>query len=292
MGRYADVIETMLRKPTMVALRQYLGIGSATVTEDDLSFSDVTTANADASKHGLLPKLSGNAGEFLNGTGGWTTAAGAGTVTSVALTMPTGIFDIAGSPITGAGTLAVTFDSQSANLVFAGPASGGAAAPTMRSLVEADTTLSDVTTNNASSARHGYLPKLSNVATQFLDGVGTFDTVKDSDLSLSDITTNDVSTTAHGFAPKGENTGTKFLRDDATWAVPAGGSSDWDTVITKSADQTVTNNSTLQDDSELVTALDANSLYLVQLILLQSANDTTGDYKGSFAIPTVTGGGR
>lgn len=65
------------------------------------------------------------------------TASGTGTVTSVAMTMP-GIFSVAGSPVTGAGTLAVTLATQTANKVFAGPSSGGAAAPTFRSLVAAD----------------------------------------------------------------------------------------------------------------------------------------------------------
>jgi hypothetical protein len=64
------------------------------------------------------------------------TVAG-GSVTSVALTMPAQ-FSIAGSPITNSGTFAVTWTNESANLVFAGPVSGGAAAPTFRSLVSAD----------------------------------------------------------------------------------------------------------------------------------------------------------
>lgn len=61
----------------------------------------------------------------------------AGTVTSVALTVPS-ILSVSGSPITGAGTLAVTLAAELANLVFAGPTSGGAAAPTFRALVTAD----------------------------------------------------------------------------------------------------------------------------------------------------------
>lgn len=63
--------------------------------------------------------------------------AGSGTVTSVALTMPTGVFDISGSPITTNGTFAVTFDNQSQNTVFAGP-SGSSGAPTFRTLVAGD----------------------------------------------------------------------------------------------------------------------------------------------------------
>jgi hypothetical protein len=64
------------------------------------------------------------------------TVAG-GSVSSVALTMP-GIFAVGGSPVTTAGTIAVTLANVNANLVFAGPVSGGAAAPTFRALVSAD----------------------------------------------------------------------------------------------------------------------------------------------------------
>ena len=60
-----------------------------------------------------------------------------GTVTSVGLSAPS-IFTVSGSPVTTSGTLTFTLINQSPNLVFAGPASGGASAPTFRSLVAAD----------------------------------------------------------------------------------------------------------------------------------------------------------
>jgi len=60
-----------------------------------------------------------------------------GTVTSVALSVPAE-FSVAGSPVTTTGTLAVSKANQNANLVYAGPSSGGAAAPTFRALVAAD----------------------------------------------------------------------------------------------------------------------------------------------------------
>lgn len=66
------------------------------------------------------------------------TSVALGAVSSVAMTVPTDILAVAGSPITSSGTLAVTKANQSANVVFAGPTSGGAAAPTMRALVAAD----------------------------------------------------------------------------------------------------------------------------------------------------------
>lgn len=69
---------------------------------------------------------------YLPGWGGY------GVVTSVELTVPTDILAVSGSPLTGAGTLAVSKQNQNANLVFAGPPTGGAAQPTFRALVAAD----------------------------------------------------------------------------------------------------------------------------------------------------------
>jgi hypothetical protein len=62
---------------------------------------------------------------------------GFGTVYSVGLSLPS-IFAVSGSPVTGAGTLTGTLVTQSANAIWAGPATGSAAAPTFRSLVAAD----------------------------------------------------------------------------------------------------------------------------------------------------------
>lgn len=63
--------------------------------------------------------------------------AGAGSVTSVGLTMPAE-FNVAGSPVTASGTLAVTKANVNANTVLAGPTSGGAAPWAPRPLVTAD----------------------------------------------------------------------------------------------------------------------------------------------------------
>lgn len=63
--------------------------------------------------------------------------ASSGTVTSVGLSMP-GIFSVSGSPVTTSGTLSATLNTQTANQVFAGPATGAAATPAFRALVAAD----------------------------------------------------------------------------------------------------------------------------------------------------------
>ncbi len=104
-----------------------------------------------------------------NGTGGasWS-AASAGTVTSVALTMPA-MFNVGGSPITSSGTLAVTLANESANQVFAGPSSGGAAAPTFRSLVAADmpdlSATYELVSNFAVRSYQGSITLAANVST-------------------------------------------------------------------------------------------------------------------------------
>jgi hypothetical protein len=105
-------------------------------------------------------------------------AGGAGTVTSVALTAPA-MFTVGGSPVTGSGTLALTLVAQAVNRVFAGPSSGGSAAPGFRALVAAD--LPVFVASGASHAA-GAVPDPGATA-------GT----------------------------------TRFMREDATWAVPAGG---------------------------------------------------------------------
>lgn len=62
---------------------------------------------------------------------------GSGTVTSVAMSVPAEL-SVSGSPVTTAGTLAVTKATQTANTVWAGPTSGGVAQPVFRALVAAD----------------------------------------------------------------------------------------------------------------------------------------------------------
>jgi hypothetical protein len=81
----------------------------------------------------------------------YATGAGAGTVTSVALSMPA-IFTVSGSPITASGTLTATLATQTANTIFAGPNTGVAAAPTFRAIVAADIpTLNQNTTGSAAT---------------------------------------------------------------------------------------------------------------------------------------------
>ncbi len=64
-------------------------------------------------------------------------SAGAGTVSSVALSVPS-LFTLSGSPITTSGTFSLGLATQVANRVFAGPTTGADAVPAFRALVAAD----------------------------------------------------------------------------------------------------------------------------------------------------------
>ena len=97
--------------------------------------------------------------------------SGTGTVTSVALTVPS-IFSVSGSPITVAGTLAVTLANQSANKVLAGPTGGGAAAPTFRALVAADIPALSYGTGTVTSVALS-LPGIFSVSGSPVTGSGT-----------------------------------------------------------------------------------------------------------------------
>ena len=84
---------------TLPANTSYLG---SSIEEAELNFSDVTTNNASTTKHGLLPKLSNNSSQYLNGTGNWSTPAGGGStpggsVNQLQYNYPSGTFG--GTPL-------------------------------------------------------------------------------------------------------------------------------------------------------------------------------------------------
>jgi hypothetical protein len=117
------------------------GVYSFAVDDGDydisISGSNITTQN--------LPRVN-----FFDST----TAGIPGTaVSSVGLSMPVQ-FSVASSPLIAPGTLTVSWATQTANYVLAGPTTGAAAAPTFRALVAADVNgvAVDLTTAQASIA--------------------------------------------------------------------------------------------------------------------------------------------
>lgn len=77
-------------------------------------------------------------------------AAEGGTITSLGLAMPS-IFTVLNSPITSSGTIGVVSNTQLANVIYAGPASGSAATPTFRAFNNNDLPSSISLTSNVSS---------------------------------------------------------------------------------------------------------------------------------------------
>jgi hypothetical protein len=102
------------------------GSGGSVVTAAAVTVVDSGAYFTSGDVEGVLQEIGAQLGGF-----------GSGSVTSVALSAPAE-FTVSGSPVTTSGTLTFSKANQSANLVYAGPSSGGAAAPTFRSLVQAD----------------------------------------------------------------------------------------------------------------------------------------------------------
>ncbi len=75
----------------------------------------------------------------------------------------------------------------------------------------------------------------------------------------------------------------------AKGATGAQGANSFDVNIKKSADQTVTNNATLQNDSELSFSVTSGEVWYVQLLLAYSGSSANGDYKCDFSFPSSSG---
>lgn len=148
------------------------------------------------------------------------TGGSSGTVTSVGLSAPA-FLTVSGSPVTTSGTLALTLATQSANRIFAGPTTGGAAAPTFRALVTADlpalgagnltTTTTGVTITTGTgalvanaavdiAAANGSTQGLLTAGTQTIGGDKTF-TGNITAANLSGTNTGDVTLAAVGSSP-------------------------------------------------------------------------------------------
>jgi hypothetical protein len=133
----------------------------------------------------------------------FTSGGGGGTVTSVGLSMPAE-YSVAGSPVTTAGTLAVTWATEAANKVLAGPTSGGAATPGFRLLVAGD------------------IPALSYVTSVGLSLPGEFSVSGSPVTSSGTLTATWVSETQHAvFAAPSGSSGTPSFRALVAGDIPA-----------------------------------------------------------------------
>lgn len=216
---------------------------SPPVTSVNSQLGAVVIGNADSIKKYPVDTTSHRQGYVLtfdSTNHKWVLAAGSGssgTVTSVGMTVPS-FLTVGGTPVTTAGTLAVSTVNQSANTVFAGPATGSSAAPGFRAIVNADLPTSGVsagTYNSVTLNAQGIATAASNVGSGITSlngltgGTQTFATgTSGSDFNISSVGT------AHTFNfPDGSGTNRGLIT-----------SADWTTFNTKQNAITLTTTGT------------------------------------------------
>ncbi len=132
------------------------GTGVATLT--GIVKGSGTSAFSAAAAADVIGLWSGtcNSGTYLRADGSCQSVAGAGTVTSVAATVPS-VFSISGSPVTTTGTLAIDWATgQTQNRVLASP-NGSSGAVALRALVGADLPVVNLSSSSAGGVT-GNLP--------------------------------------------------------------------------------------------------------------------------------------
>ena len=178
--------------PTAHAASHKSGGSDAIALDTLAATTDITTLNSSSTAHGLLPKLSNVATQFLNGTGGWTVPTAAGlytTTTTASFTIPAAAGTVA-IAITSAtwgkvGQLILISDgtsfvlaelttrtSNTAWTMTNRPLQGNAVSGTMATAA----TVTLVGPGQMTTTQGGLVPAPPNVATQFLNGTGVFST--------------------------------------------------------------------------------------------------------------------
>lgn len=163
------------------------GDANATMSTGALTLGQATTAQGSLKLSGSTSGTTTLAAP-VSGGGTQTLQAGSDTIVSRATTDTLTNKTLSGSTnVLGGVTVTVGSDAtgdihyRNASGIFTRLASaigvlhgGSGVAPSYGAVVEADITLANNTTNNVSTARHGFAPILPNDATKYLDGTGAY----------------------------------------------------------------------------------------------------------------------
>lgn len=142
---------------------------NASATSRKIIVSDGTNWVASTETY-AVPSTSGKIMQS-DGTN-WTSATPTGTGTPVLATSPTLV-----TPLLGTVTSGVISACTSTSMVMVTPVLGTPTSGTLTNCTgytDANLSTSDITTNNASTSKHGFAPKYPNDATKYLDGTGAY----------------------------------------------------------------------------------------------------------------------
>ena len=128
----------------------------------------------------LLPAFTGDPTQFLNGTGVFSVPAGGGGGAVASVFGRTGIvvaqvsdYSAFYAPIGSVGAVSSVFGRT------------GAVVATTNDYSEAQLSFTNITTNNVSTTKHGFVPILPNDATKFLNGTGAYSVPSGSSFPLT-----------------------------------------------------------------------------------------------------------
>jgi hypothetical protein len=186
------------------------------ITERQIFLSDNTTNNASTSNHGFVKKLSGSATDFFNGAGNWSTPAGAGTVTSVIIAVPSPLSG-SGCTITTSGTCTITWGSGQVPAANVG--SGSASAT---KVLQGDSTWVD--RPYVVPIQYEAAPTASQTARHVIPGgVGTVSIATNCPNCTFSIGTSATATTTFSIKKNGSQFGTVAVTSggSVTWTVTA-----------------------------------------------------------------------